>query len=146
LEVSNIKIWIYKYIQTTEPVNLVDEGGGNLNAQTRLFAMLLILVTPIGGATKHDPIPAASACDVLEQALSASKHVTVGKQRKDVERYFERDGGLQFPGATRYSYVECHLLHLDVEFDRTKNAQGAFSPDDTITNVSKLYVEYPAKD
>jgi len=82
----------------------------------------------------------------LSRALSASRHITVGKQQKDAEKYFERDEGLQFPSTTRYTYAHCRLRHLDVEFDATKNAEVAFSPDDTAKSVSKLYVEYEAKD
>jgi hypothetical protein len=115
-----------------------------LNAYIGLFAILL-LASPLTHGAKQNPTPAMSSCGVVEQALSATKQISVGKHRRDVERLFERDGGMLSPSATRYTYSQCRFLHIDVEFEAAKN-EHPFSADDTVINVSRLYVEYPAKD
>ena len=72
--------------------------------------------------------------------------ITAGVARREVEKYFERDGGAQFPTSTSYVYIACHYLHLDVEFE-TKGLPGRlFSPDDVVVKASKLYVDYSSKD
>ncbi len=111
----------------------------------RLCAILLILATALAQGAKQNPAPAASSCGAVEQALSATKQISVGKHRRDVERLFERDGGMLSPSATRYTYSQCRFLHIDVEFEAAKN-EHPFSADDPVISVSRLYVEYPAKD
>ena len=117
-----------------------------MNTYIRVFVTLLLVVTPLTQSAKQNRISTTSSCGVVEQALSAAKQIAAGKHRSDVERLFERDGGMQFPSTTRYSYSQCRLLHIDVEFDTKKNAERLFSPDDTVVSVSRLYVEYQAKD
>jgi hypothetical protein len=46
-----------------------------------------------------------SQCGVITRALSDYSRIRVGAQRKDVERYFERDGGFQSPSGTRFTHI-----------------------------------------
>jgi hypothetical protein len=72
--------------------------------------------------------------------------VRPGVLRKDVEKYFEREGGLQFPGTTHYVYPKCPYLHVDVEFEDKGKTDALFSPEDIVVTASKLYVGYSVKD
>lgn len=116
-----------------------------MRAQIKMFAMICILVTPLGAGTQHNQSQ-DSPCAVIQQALSDYQHIKVGITRGEVEKYFAQDGGLQFPTSTRYVYPRCQYLHVDVEFDAKGPADRPFSPDDTVTKTSKLYVDYSVKD
>jgi hypothetical protein len=116
-----------------------------MRAQIKVFAMICILVTPLGAGTQHDQ-PQDSSCAVIRQALSDYQRIKVGITRGEVEKYFAQDGGAQFPSSTRYVYPKCAYLHLDLEFEAKGPAGRLFSPDDTVTKTSKLYVDYSAKD
>ena len=85
-------------------------------------------------------------CGLIKQALADYQHVKVGATRAEVGRYFVPDGGAQFPSRTRYIYPRCNYLHVDVEFELTKPTEVSSSPEDKVVGVSKLYIEYPAKD
>jgi hypothetical protein len=116
-----------------------------MRAQIKMFAMICILVTPLGAGTQHDQSQ-DSSCAVIQQALTDYQRMKVGITRGEVEKYFAQDGGAQFPSSTRYVYPRCHYLHLDLEFEAKGPADRLFSPDDTVTKTSKRYVDYSAKD
>jgi len=93
-------------------------------------------------------------CGALVEALADSQHVKPGALRKEVERHFRYDGGMQFlPGSARYAWLGCGYLKLDVEYDpptskgwESKPGKDPTTPDDKVRKVSKLYVDYPIKD
>jgi len=87
-----------------------------------------------------------TSCSLIEQALKDYQQIKTAGKRHDIAKYFEPDGGLQFPARTRYVYPKCDYLHVDVEFELAKPTEIASGPDDRVISVSKLYVEYPAKD
>lgn len=116
-----------------------------MRAHIKMFAMLCILVTPLGAGTQHDQTQ-DSSCAVIQQALTDYQRIKVGATRGEVEKYFAQDGGVQFPNSTRFVYPRCQYLHLDLEFEAKGPADRPFSPDDTVTKTSKLYVDYSAKD
>ena len=68
-----------------------------------------------------------------------------GSSRKEVDKNFELDGGLQFTFQNRYVYKKCAYIHVDIEFKR-QSSSSEKAPADTVVTVSKLYLEYPAKD
>ncbi len=88
------------------------------------------------------------------QALADSQHVKPGTLRKEVERYFRYDGGMQFlPGSARYVWVGCGYIKLDVEYDPPaskawdmSSGKDPTTPEDRVKKVSKLYVDYPVMD
>ncbi len=85
-------------------------------------------------------------CGVVRQALHDYGQIKVGTTRADLTKDFIPEGGMQFPTQTRYIYARCQYLHIEVDFELAKPSSIGFSPEDKITHVSKLYVEYPAKD
>jgi hypothetical protein len=106
---------------------------------TLLFALLLPTL-PCYKILAHPP------CGVIDAALSDYQHIKTGITRRDVDRYFELDGGLQFPSSARYVYPKCRYLHLDIEFEAKGNVDRPLSPDDKVVKASRLYVDYPVKD
>ena len=88
-----------------------------------------------------------AACDAIRRAVDDSVRIRPGMMRKDVEKHFSEDGGMQFPLKGRYVWPLCMYLKLDVEYDLSPSrGKNLTSPEDTVRTVSKLYVEYPAKD
>ena len=114
----------------------------------KFFMTLLLslaIVFPLTGGQEARPQP-CSVCDLVGQALKDSQQIRAGVARREIERYFERDGGAQFPSSTRYVYAGCRYLHIDVEFETKSVAGQLFSPDDLVVKTSRLYVDYPMKD
>jgi len=89
---------------------------------------------------------ADTSCKVVGGALKDSQQIKAGVARRDVEKYFAQDGGLQFPSTTRYVYSKCPYLHIDVEFAPKAVPGQLFSADDVVVKASKLYVDYAGKD
>ena len=97
--------------------------------------------------TVRDGRNAPGVCAMLEHALADSLRIKPGNVRKEVEKYFREDGGGQFPDNARYVWPSCTYLKLDVEYDPAPSrGKDLESPEDRVTRVSKLYVEYPTMD
>jgi hypothetical protein len=88
-----------------------------------------------------------SECAVVEQALNAYRAVRPGSKRREVERSFRYDGGLQFPDHGRYTYRGCEYIKLEIDFKLAPDRGNAgSSPDDTVAAVSRLFIDYPTRD
>jgi hypothetical protein len=93
--------------------------------------------------------PASPCCQIAQDALEASRQIQPGNKRRDVEKQFEIDGGLQTPGSTRYDFLKCPYIKVQVDFDLAGTREHGMpteSPDDTVTKVSVPYVDYPTAD
>jgi hypothetical protein len=112
-----------------------------------VFAMLsLPASTPLAQASKTH---AEQCCSIVSQALEAVGRIHKGTTRADVEREFVRDGGLFSRERTRYSFRICPSIKVEITFAPGKGGEGDFvsgSPSDTVTSVTKPYLEYPVKD
>jgi hypothetical protein len=113
-------------------------------ARFLILAVLVFSPFTLNGSARNDQ--SATSCQRLAQALSAYGKVKIGSTRSDLERYFSRDGGFQTPSSTRYVYSKCEYLQVEVEFELAKPDEIVFSANDRVTKISRLYVEYPAKD
>jgi len=111
---------------------------------TLLLVSLAVAFSLAGGQGTSPKVN--SPCGVVAQALKDSEQVKVGVARREVEKYFEREGGVQFPSSTRYIYAKCPYLHIDVKFEPKAIPGQLFSPDDLVAETSKLYVGYSTKD
>lgn len=107
---------------------------------------LLLSATLLWAVPKEPPSDQDAACVLLGQALSDYQRVRGAKTRAEVVKYFTPDGGAQFPSKARYVHPRCGYVHLDVEFELLKPDQIKLLPDDRVISISKLYLEYPAKD
>ncbi|HKV82815.1 MAG TPA: hypothetical protein VJP02_32000 [Candidatus Sulfotelmatobacter sp.] len=87
----------------------------------------------------------SSSCATVEEALRDYQHVKIGATRAEIEKYFAR-ASLSFPLKTGYVYRGCDDIHLDIDFKLSEPRRGMFSPDDLVTDFSKLTLDYPAKD
>lgn len=113
---------------------------------TLTTVVLVLSTTLLGTARKEPQMSEDAACVLLGRALSDYQHVRSAKTRAEVLKYFTPDGGAQFPSKARYVHPRCGYVHVDVEFQLLKPDQIKFLPDDRVISVSKLYLEYPAKD
>jgi hypothetical protein len=111
------------------------------------LAVICIVVTLYGAGERQSAASESSPCAMVQQALSDSRRLKVGITRGEVEKYFIQDGGLQFAENTRYVYPKCDYIKLEVDFSRaTSGTLPLMSPNDTVTKVGKLFIEYPARD
>ena len=111
-----------------------------------LAAAIYIMIFPTGAGSRPRQAALTASCAVLQEALDVYAHLKVGTSRKEVEKHFQRDGGAQFPSATRYTYPKCAYLHVVVNFDAKGTGDHLFSPEDKATEISRLYVDYSLKD
>jgi hypothetical protein len=87
------------------------------------------------------------SCSAISDALEAIGKVKPGDLRTKLEQDFKRDGGLTFPKTERYVYKKYPLIKIDVEFSLKKgNTWPQHSSEDTLTSISKPYLEYPFYD
>lgn len=112
--------------------------------------LLVLLIVGVASAESEQhalavPSTDTRSCGIVTQAMSDYFSLKPGSLRKEVEGTFELDGGAQFALTSRYVYKKCPYIHIDIEF-KQPNTSGRSSPDDTIVSVSKLYLQYPAKD
>jgi hypothetical protein len=117
-----------------------------MNFYIKLLLIILVVAISLMAGQATGGGQSDTSCALVGQALTDSQQIKVGIARGEVERFFEREGGAQFPGSTKYVYKKCRYLHIDVEFE-TKGAPGQlFSSNDLVVKTSKLYVDFPAKD
>lgn len=100
---------------------------------------------------RQNSVKQQDSCVVVKEALDDSLHIKVGMTRREVEKYFTPDGGLQFfsttGSTTRYVYLKCEFIKVDISFkSAVRGRQNLRSPDDIVENVSKPYLEYPIAD
>jgi len=112
---------------------------------------LIIVVLMLAVASVAPPLPAqsrpgCSACGEIAQALEDFLHLKAGMTRRDAERYFALDGGMNWRGQTRYVYKKCDFVRVEIIFAEDPSVQNNFSQKDKITSLSKLFLEFPSKD
>ena len=112
---------------------------------------LIIVVLTLAVASVTPPLPAqsrpgCSACGEIAQALEDFLHLKAGMTRRDAERYFALDGGMNWRGQTRYVYKKCDFVKVEITFEEDPSVQNDFSQKDKITRLSKLFLEFPSKD
>jgi hypothetical protein len=118
-----------------------------------MMKRLLLLVCLI--ATCSAPLPATdaqvgqgcSACSLVQRALKDAQGLKPGMARKDIQSHnFIDAGGMIFRDRTTYVYKDCDYISLEIEFEFDPKVGQEFSPKDTIKGISKLIIDYPAKD
>ncbi|HEV2221749.1 MAG TPA: hypothetical protein VGR84_01975 [Candidatus Acidoferrales bacterium] len=100
---------------------------------------------------RQNSVKQQDSCAVVKEALNNSLHFKVGMTRREVEKYFSPDGGLQFfsttGSTTRYVYLKCEFIKVNVSFkSAVHGSRNSRSPDDIVESVSKPYLEYPVAD
>ena len=86
----------------------------------------------------------------VEGCLRDFKTIQPGMTRGEIEQSYPTDGGLQSVSPVRFVHPTCPYLKIDVEFNfkRDPNDQNRAikGENDTVTKVSKPYVEQPYHD
>ncbi len=117
-----------------------------MNFLLRSLVALALIFIPSGLGLPQTPTGAESCLELLQAALVDRSHIKSGSTRKEIEKYFRHEGGLQFRRTTHYVYPKSPYIHVDVEFQPSSDEATRFSPDDKAVNVSKLYLDYSVKD
>ena len=112
----------------------------------RMFVLVIIVAASVAANLPAQSPSGCSACGPIEQALEDSGQLTAGMTRHEAEQSFSLDGGMNFRGQTRYVYKKCDHIKVEITFEEDRGVHNDFSPKDKITNRSKLYLEFPARD
>ncbi len=119
----------------------------SLKLLTALMAGILALFSAARLRPSPPPQVQSDCCRLVQQALKTSRTIKPGTTRREVERIFKVDGGAHMIGDTRYVYPACPYVKVDVRF---KVAAGEHSlnesPDDTVIETSKPYLDLPTTD
>jgi len=75
-------------------------------------ALLAFLGRDLVSGSPSDP----GSCAIVTQAVADYSKLRTGSLRKDVEKTFELDDGLQFTFSSRYVYKKCAYVHVNIEF------------------------------
>lgn len=87
----------------------------------------------------------SACCSIVEEALVSAGNIKPGMTRADIEKNFVMDGGLNFNATSFYTYRECPLIKIRVDFS-TWTPGGEDSPKDIVKSVSEPYLQYPVRD
>jgi hypothetical protein len=111
------------------------------------LVMICGFVTVTQSVPRQNPNAQVDRCVEIRQALDDYLQIKVGMTRREVEKQFKEDGGMQVRGQTRYVYKKCAYVQVEISFklaDSRKTVES--SPDDIVTKVSKPYLAYMAVD
>jgi len=110
-----------------------------------LFTTLLCLPTTVLADSAQE---ACSPCATVQLALADYHAIRPGVTRRDVEKNFKEDGGLQFRDKGRYTYKGCEYIKIEITFEAAPSGGGVrpTSPGDVVQGVSQLFIDYPVKD
>jgi hypothetical protein len=106
-----------------------------------IASLFLSPAEPIG--TRPDK--ESDCCGVVGRAIDLVDAMKAGTTRRQVEEHFVKDGGMQFPENTRYGYLGCPEIKIDVDFKVVDSKDGRSGPDDVVVKVSRPYLEEPSK-
>src|SRR5258708_38319243 len=113
----------------------------------KFLALLLILSIVLFCVGAGQPAGSDASCSEILNALRVVKALKPGDSRAAVERNFERDGGFQAYGQSRYVFKNCKYIKVDFGFSTANGAPSKESlPSDKILTISRPYLEYPAAD
>ena len=111
-----------------------------------IFVLLMIGSTSVVATLPAQSLLGCAACGQIAQALEDSGQLKAGMTRRYAERYFALAGGMNFRGQTRYVYKKRDFVKVEITFEEDPSVQNDFSQKDKITNLSKLFLEFPSKD
>lgn len=123
-----------------------------MKPKTTAAAVLAVLlsVCMLGGCqARMEDQNQSSCCQMVRDALAASRRLRPGMTRRDVERQFYVDGGAQGPESTRYDFAKCGYTKVQIDFKlagASEHGMPGYNPDDTVTKVSPPYIAAPTLD
>jgi|SRR5450432_2150324 hypothetical protein len=136
MEIPNYQVWTD--CNSVTPLNTM---------KLTTLAVYTILLWHPGLAPCQSTKATNSECAMVQRALEAYRAIKPGITRKDVEKDFKYDGGLNFRDHGRYTYRGCNYIKLEVTFEPAPDPGNIFgSPDDTVITASKLFIDYPTMD
>lgn len=111
-----------------------------------LYVLVVLVIANVPSNSPAQSPPGCPACGQVEKALEDFAHLKAGMMRRDAEQYFALGGGMNFRGQTRYVYKKCEFIQVEIMFEEDPQVQNGFSQRDKITNLSRLFLEFPLRD
>src|SRR5258707_6309005 len=110
-----------------------------------LYVLIVLIIANVAPKVPAQSAPGCPECGQVEKALEDFAHLKAGMTRRDAEQYFALDGGMNFRGQTRYVYKKCEFIQVEINFEADPEVRNDFSQKDRITNLSKLFLAFPAR-
>jgi hypothetical protein len=131
-----------------------------LHHETQIILCLAIVLSllPIGCATAPSARPVAPSYggtdvdeDLTKQIaaiLAECQKIKPGMTRAELLKVFTTEGGLSTATHRTFVYRRCPFIKIDVEFTLSDPKQNVLEerPTDSISNVSKPYLEWLVED
>ena len=109
-------------------------------------SMLVLLLNLLAAATllaQGTPAVATDHNQWVAYSLKEIQSIKVGMKRADLEKIFEREGGLGEAMHRTYTYRNCPYFKVDVDFSAASPKEA---PGDKIVSISKPYLAWGAGD
>jgi hypothetical protein len=121
-----------------------------MNKKFRLMFLALFLAAQstilVNVACAQEP-NGCDSCSVVQQAMQSLERLHNGSTRKEVERDFQPDGGVQAGDWTRYVFRKCSLIKVEVRFvGDSPDSHAEFLQTDTVVSISRPYLDLPFAD
>jgi hypothetical protein len=116
-----------------------------LRARILLLCIFCVLITVASLASRRAE---RTHEQWVAESLREMQSVKVGMTRSDLEKIFEREGGLAETLHRTYVYKRCQYFKVDVDFSPANAAVPSAneSENDRITSISTPYVAWPRGD
>jgi hypothetical protein len=133
-------------MQDRPSINLVSTRKETKPRKQNGLGVFLIICCLFCLETRPTDAQCTSGCDIVAQALAEVGQIKAGTTRKDVEQWFQVDGGASFRFDTAYVYTKCKYLKVTVHFLHSADEAVSPSPNDIVESVSELTVGLENKD
>lgn len=113
----------------------------------RIWAMyfaILICLSLSGSVWPQGTVD--QGCALVKLALGEAKRLKVGDTRRDVEKSWRLDNGVQIRTQAVYTYSKCAYIKIHVDFKGVGSPGLTKSPEDKVTAISKPYLDDPIQD
>ena len=110
----------------------------------------VVVVCTLGGigyTSQRNTNSKTGSCEIVTDALRSYSNLKTGMTRRELEQDFTAEGSFSMRSEGVYVYRRCRNIKVTVDFEFDLNAKNVVTaPSDTIKKLSKLYLDYEARD
>lgn len=82
----------------------------------------------------------------IANALEECQSIKPGATRAELSKIFQTEGGLSTTTHRTYVYRDCPYIKVDVDFTPSSPQQAVEKPTDTVSKISKPYLDWNIAD
>jgi hypothetical protein len=108
----------------------------------RMLVLFTFTVAMLQAASRVGVQPQKDHCSEIKEVLDDFGRIRNGMTRRDLDKLFTEDGGIEIRQKTRYLSRRCNYIKVEVRFKPVQAINSPeFSPTDIIIEVSKPYLQ-----